>query len=139
LVHFGQYQVKRGERRKERVRGERRKGERREGGREERGRGEGREEGREGEREVRGESRKCKKEKKKKDEFIFLFDFRYIGEIYYILTSPLYDHAPGLDKFMFCMFLFCTMLCFFASSAYHIFRSHSVRMFHVSSFFILNP
>eukprot|EP00026_Physarum_polycephalum_P011235 Phypoly_transcript_11442.p1 GENE.Phypoly_transcript_11442~~Phypoly_transcript_11442.p1 ORF type:complete len:300 (+),score=11.65 Phypoly_transcript_11442:317-1216(+) len=48
-----------------------------------------------------------------------------------VLTSPLYVNARGLDKFMFFTFLFCTMLCFFASTAYHIFRSHSVKMFHI--------
>lgn len=50
---------------------------------------------------------------------------------YYVLTWPTYSSAHFFDKLVFLFFLFCTCLCFFASSAYHIFRSHSVRMFHV--------
>jgi adiponectin receptor len=56
--------------------------------------------------------------------------FWAVAEGVNVYTSPFYIKAHYLDKFMFFTFLFCTMLCFLASTAYHVYRSHSVRMFH---------
>lgn len=57
--------------------------------------------------------------------------FFFVWEIYTIATSPLYAHSPFFDKLVFCLFLSFAATCYCASASYHIFRSHSVRMFHI--------
>jgi len=55
--------------------------------------------------------------------------FWAIFAIYEVLFSPLTTTGSFSDKIIFSLFLSCSIVCFSASAAYHIFRSHSVEMY----------
>jgi adiponectin receptor len=52
-----------------------------------------------------------------------------ICAIYDVLFSSTTYNGVFYDKAVFCTFLFFTFMCFLASAAYHVYRSHSVAMY----------